>query len=137
MPTRLQISSERKRLRTRIRSFYDHFGRQDWRKCYQFLDPALRRDGKVDFDIYRKSLSRFFDHYGPMSNLKLAELEVATGVKNKHYDNRDFAYGVLLRHDRRHEPHLLKERWVKSGDNWYTRMVGLVVHEGAAAELQQ
>jgi hypothetical protein len=136
MATQVQTSIARKKLRARIKGFYDHLNKMEWESCYQFLDPALRADG-IDNETYVRSLTSFFHHFGPIT-IKLAELNLFLGVKNKGFGNRDFAYGLLVWHDKRHEPHLLKERWVKADGNWYTRMSGLVVNQSkkvAAADL--
>jgi hypothetical protein len=44
-------------------------------------------------------------------------------------DPRAFAYVYTVWQDERHEFHMFRERWVRDGKNWYTRVAGLVVNE--------
>lgn len=111
-------------LNRRIRNFYRDFNNKNWQACFDRLDPKLR-EGSVDHDAYVESLASFFDKYGPIE-VESLELKLYLDVKNNKHDDRPFAYGVLQWQDKDGRSHVLRERWVKYGEKWYTRMVGLV-----------
>src|SRR6266516_4109665 len=119
-----QITTEKERVRSRIRRFYNSFAKREWGKCYEFLDPEVRQ-GTVNRVKYVRSLAAFFKSFGPIIVMTIDDIEVHSKVMNNKHDSRDFAYAVVLWQDKRHERHLLRERWVKSGGNWYSRRVGL------------
>jgi hypothetical protein len=123
-------SDQKAKVRNRIKSFYHHLDHEDWTGCYQFVDPKLR-DGKVDYVNYAKSLAAFYSYYGPIRVVSVQQVTIHGDVRSNKHDDRDFAYGLVVWKDKRNQPHLLRERWVKSGENWYTRMVGLATHAGA------
>jgi hypothetical protein len=132
MKLRSTESARRSKLRNRIRSFYRHLENGQWDACYGLVDPKLR-DGKIDRGAYGRSLSAFLEHYGPIEIIAVPKLNIYSNVQNNKHDDRDFAYGLVVWQDKNHQPHLLKERWVWSDGNWYTRMVGLVTHETTRA----
>ena len=108
----------------RIFRYYQSFAKKNWKECYHFLDPKLREE-RISLDTYTQSLSEFFNWYGPIRIVALAELNVVTDIKNP-MDDRDLAFGLLVWKDKNNEAHVLRERWVKSGANWYSRKLGLV-----------
>ena len=126
-----QITAAKERVRSRIRRFYESFGKREWGKCYEFVDPELR-DGTVNRAKYVQSLSAFFKRFGPIAVTTIDDIEVFSKVTNNPHDGRDFAYAVVVWQDKRHERHLLRERWVKSSGHWYSRRVGLVIPEESA-----
>jgi hypothetical protein len=70
-------------------------------------------------------LSSFFEKYGPIQ-IDSIDLRLYPSAQTNKHDDRSFAYGTVHWQDNQHKPRVLRERWVKSGDEWYTRMVGLV-----------
>jgi hypothetical protein len=113
-----------KQIKQRIRRFYGLFNAAKWSSCYRMVDPALRE--KLDFTSYSKSLADFRRYYGAICIVKAAKLKVHTNVNGGGYGGRDFASGVLIWLDNSDQPHVFKERWIRDGDHWYTRMAGLV-----------
>jgi hypothetical protein len=124
MPKTKSMTLEEVGLNRRIRNFYRDFSARKWEACFDRLDPKLR-DRRVDHDDFIESLSTFFDGFGPIVVQSL-ELTMYLNAKNHKYDDRPFAYGLLHWQDKEGRAHILRERWVKSGEKWYTRMVGLV-----------
>ncbi|MFO0968477.1 MAG: hypothetical protein U0793_23215 [Gemmataceae bacterium] len=41
-------------------------------------------------------------------------------------DKRPFAYVYIVWQDDNHAFHMFRERWVKEGGRWFTRVIGLV-----------
>ncbi len=115
-----------RRLRLRIRGFYQHFNDNDWKACFATVDPKLRSERKVEYPCYSDSLSAFFQNHGPITILSL-ELSLHLDMPDNNFGCKDFAYGVVSWEDGKHRPHVFKERWVRAPDGkWYTRMIGLV-----------
>jgi hypothetical protein len=135
VPTRNNIrvdgpsAIERRRLRQRIRTFYGHLNAGEWNACFQMIDPALRSGG-VNPDVYAESLSDFRNYYGSVKVFGVAKLTLHPAVKGGRYGDQEFASGVVIWLDSREEPHRFNERWIKSGNSWFTRMVGLVSPDG-------
>src|SRR5256885_2164030 len=124
MATQSPLTVEMIRLNHRIRHFYRYFNENNWQACFARVDPKLK-EGRVNFDPYAESLSSFFEKYGPI-RVESIKLRLHTNVKTNKHDDRPFASGTLHWQDNKHRHHVLRERWVKSGDKWYTRMMGLV-----------
>jgi hypothetical protein len=124
--------TERARVRARIRRFFELFQERDWAGCYDLLDPSLRNE-KVTGEQFARLLADFYQAYGPIQLVKIEELTLHEGVEKSKY-GPNFAYGLVLWRDKRHEAHLLKERWVKTGDTWYSRRVGLVVPSARSSD---
>lgn len=119
---------QRARLRQRIRRFYKDFNEGRWERCYKALDPRLREQARVDPGSYAESLHRFAERYAPL-RIEYLRLNLYPKVKGNPRADRDFAFVVILWQDRENQFHLFRERWVKEGRNWFTRVVGLVVHD--------
>jgi hypothetical protein len=124
MATQSPQAAERIRLNQRIRRFYRYFNENNWKACFERVDPKLR-EGRVNFGPYAESLSSFFEKYGPIQ-IESIDLRLYASVQTNRHDDRPFAYGTVHWQDNQHKPHVLRERWVKSADEWYTRMVGLI-----------
>jgi len=124
MATQTTNTVEKNRLSRRIRNFYRLFNENNWEGCFERLDPELR-GARVEFDKYADSLASFFAKYGPM-RIQSVSLELFMNAKGNKHDDRPFAYGTLHWQDNKRKQHTLRERWVKSGATWYTRMIGLV-----------
>ncbi len=116
-------------LRQRIHAFYAHFNQENWQGCFRFLDPALRDKAKVELEKYAVSLANFKHYYGLIRPLFM-EIKLITNVQSR-TDARDFAYVAVFWKDSKNAYHLFRERWVKDKGRWFTRVVGLVTHEGA------
>jgi hypothetical protein len=121
------IRSDTAPLRQRIRRFYRHLNHGDWAECFAHLDPRLRHADKVHLQQYRQVLMEFQDHYGTIDIWYLrVSLHAANTART---DRRTFAYVYILWQDAHKGLHLFRERWVKDHGRWYSRVVGLVVHE--------
>lgn len=112
-------------LRRRVFNFFRAFERGNTEKCFEYLDPQLVKDDKVAPDIYARSLHQFVDRYGKLDIRHVDTRFVPAGSKR---DPRPFAYVLVFWVDARHEPHVFRERWVKEGEQWFTRVVGYVAH---------
>ena len=125
MARQLTETIERNRLVHRIRYLYHFLNENNWEACFERLDPKLREES-IDFKTYAASLSSFFKEYGPIRLESVEELRLFLRAKGNKHDDRPFAYGLVIWKDRKKRQHVLRERWVRSEDTWYTRMVGLV-----------
>lgn len=123
-----EIHQDEIALRRRVFNFFKAFQRGNVRKCFEYLDPQLVKNDKVVPDIYANSLQRFVEHYGKLDIRYVDTRFVPAGSKR---DPRPFAYVLVFWVDARHEPHVFRERWVKEGEQWFTRVVGYVAHEGS------
>jgi hypothetical protein len=119
----------RSSLRRRIRTFYQWFNLGEWKHCYAFLDPRLRENSKIALASYADSLRAFRQHYGQV-NIWHVRINLYTEDRNHKHDNRPFAYVYVFWQDHQKAFHVFREHWVRDGGRWYTRVVGLVVHEG-------
>lgn len=119
------IATERDSLRRRVRRWYDSFNHEQWTECFELVDPDLRGTGKVAQQNYLDSLSQFKEQYGGIQlwhvriSLHLHERKAVT-------DKRPFAYVYVVWQDARHNFHMFRDRWVRKGTKWYTRVAGLV-----------
>lgn len=85
----------------------------------------LRDESRVEELIYVKQLGLFKEIYGSVKPWHIRiSLHLAT-TKNQR-DRRQFAYVYMIWQDQTHGFHMFRERWVKQGDYWYTRVVGLL-----------
>jgi hypothetical protein len=109
----------------RIVNFYRFFNRQDWTRCYEYIDPNIRGKGNVGLEGYSQSMRAFFEAFGPVQQVKILKLSVYRGERVKD-DRRDFAYVVISWKDKTNDFHHFKERWIKDQEKWFTRVVGLV-----------
>lgn len=123
-------TTERESLRNRVRQFYRRFNNADWDGCFALIDPKLRREDKVHLDTYSEQMQTFKGAYGqvkPWSTRINLHLEGAP----KQRDKRPFAYVYVVWQDERHGFHMFRERWIRDGGKWYTRVVGLVPNQQA------
>ena len=119
------VAIQEKKLRSRIKSFYEHLNQRDWQSCFDSIDPKLR-DGRIAYADYAETLTTFFQKYGPINILSL-KVSLHLDVKNSKRGEKDFAYGSVSWKDRENHIREFRERWIRSADDqWYTRMVGLV-----------
>jgi hypothetical protein len=109
----------------RIVNFYRAFNRQDWPRCYDYIDPRLRDGGKVEEGDYARTMGSFFAEYGPIQRVKILKLTIHPGEESK-ADGRDFAYIIISWEDKSNSFHHFRERWIKDRGKWFTRVVGLV-----------
>jgi hypothetical protein len=122
---------QRTALYRRVGRFHKLFNQRAWNECYQFLDPRLREN--VNISQYAGSLSRFAEHYGEIK-IRYRHFSVHLDVTKNKQDPRPFAFVYVFWQDRRHDFHVFRERWVEEAGDWYTRVVGLVIHESPAVE---
>jgi hypothetical protein len=110
---------------------YASFNQEQWAKCFSLVDPRLRQNGRVIHDGYVATLRQFKAAYGEVKpwhiriNLHLKE------PANKR-DRRPFAYVYVVWQDKLNAFHMFRERWVKHGGRWFTRVAGLVPNRSPA-----
>jgi hypothetical protein len=109
----------------RIVHFYRFFNRRDWGRCFDYIDPKLRDDGKVDPADYAETMDRFFAAHGPIRQIRIVNTTIYPGASSRS-DGRDFAYMAVSWKDRANGLHHFRERWIKDQGRWYTRVLGLV-----------
>lgn len=117
-------------LKARVRRFYRNFNSNNWQTCFEYLDPKLRQS-KINFPQYSSSLERFADVYGPIKIWHMTVHLYLDVSKNKQ-DPRSFAFVYIFWQDKHQAFHVFKERWVRQGEDWYTRVAGLITHEAEA-----
>jgi hypothetical protein len=120
-----KVKSDRAALRRRVGAMIRGFNSGDWQRCYETIDPTLRAKGSPEAGRYARLMQAFREAYGeitPWHTRINLHLDAST---NKH-DPRPFAYVYIVWKDAASEFHLFRERWVKDGGRWYTRVVGLV-----------
>jgi hypothetical protein len=129
MPTQRKppqrASSERDSLRRRVRRWYDCFNHEKWHDCYALVDPELTTTGKVVRQNYLESLAQFKEQYG---NIKRWHVRISMHLHEPKAvaDKRPFAYVYVFWQDASHNFHVFRERWVRKGTEWYSRVAGLV-----------
>src|SRR5690349_4496590 len=110
-------------LTRRVKGLYKAFNGRHWRECFDYLDPSLRSGARVTPENYAQSLAAFREHYG---TIDVRHIEKSLHLKpSKHQqDKRPFAYVYVFWQDAHKQFHLFRERWVKDGSRWYTRVAG-------------
>jgi hypothetical protein len=106
---------------------YDWFNRGRWDECFSLIDPKLREQGKVQPSPYSEGLQAFKEVYGTIKPWHVQLSLHLDASANKH-DERPFAYVYVVWQDEVHGFHMFRERWVKQGDRWFTRVAGLVAN---------
>jgi hypothetical protein len=122
-------TAQKATLRRRIRNFYQSFNRREWERCYSCLDPRLRARPAVEASQYADSLGAFAQSYGKVEIVHI-RLSLYPDARNNKHDDRPFAYAYVFWQDDKKAFHVFRERWVNDSGRWYTRVVGLVGHEG-------
>jgi hypothetical protein len=107
----------------RVRYFYLFFNRRDWAKCHGYLDPKLR--AKYAEADYARMMDGFFAAHGPLRQMTVVSANLYSAGSAR-ADDREFAYVVLSWKDRGNARYHFRERWIKEGGRWFTRVVGLV-----------
>jgi hypothetical protein len=128
MSTRTEnVQLDRAQLRDRIEHFYRLLNDEQWKECFEFVDPKLRDEGRITQDAYTARLSAFVAAFGPLAEVSVGELKLYSDVASELYGDRDFAHGSVTWKDRNQAAHQVQERWVKAADGrWYTRMIGVI-----------
>lgn len=126
-------SSERQALRGRVRQWQVWFNQGRWEKCFALVDPNLTGSAKVRLPEYAERLQAFQQAYGSIRpwHIRISLHLEATGPPR---DRRPFAYVYVVWQDATHEFHMFRERWVKDGGRWFTRVVGLVPNRAETAQ---
>lgn len=127
-----QGSSEREAVRRRVKQMYAYFNRDQWDKCYSLLDPKLTGNAKVDERVYADSLQRFKAAYGAISPWYI-RINLHLDARANKRDPRPFAYVYVVWQDESRGFHIFRERWVKDGGRWFTRVAGLVMNQDESA----
>lgn len=130
LPT-LLAQSNRAALGRRVRQFYQRFNERDWAECYEMIDPKLTAVGKVALADYAAQLDAFIAVYGSVTRWN-TKLSLHLTASPKQSDQRPFAYVYVVWKDAAHGFHMFRERWVKDGERWYTRVAGLVPNKPAS-----
>ena len=112
-------------LAARIKFFYGFFNRRDWARCYEYVDPKLRAKRESGLRNYSQTMRDFFGAHGPVEEVKILKINIHSG-KSARDDRRDFAYVVISWKDKSNQFHHFRERWIKDGEKWFTRVIGLV-----------
>jgi hypothetical protein len=113
-------------LKRRIRQFYDLLNQRDFKRCFQLIDPRIRRmPTSVTFFQYGNALSQFLDSHGSIT-IQEVEIKLHLGESSTLYEDRDFALGKVTWLNETKEPQVFLERWVREGRSWYTRSTGFV-----------
>jgi hypothetical protein len=104
---------------------YDCLNRGLWEDCFSLIDPKLREQAKVQLPTYTAGLQTFKEVYGSIKPWHV-RIRLHLDVSSNKHDNRPFAYVYVVWQDEVHGFHMFRERWVKDGGRWFTRVVGLV-----------
>ncbi len=121
-----KLVSKQSSLKRRIRQFYDLLNQHDFKRCFQMIDPRIRRmPTSVTFFQYENSLSQFLESHGPITIQKV-EVTLHLGEPSTLYEDRDFALGKMSWLNEAGELQVFLERWVREGRVWYTRSTGFV-----------
>jgi hypothetical protein len=107
---------------------YDRLNQGRWDRCFALIDPKLRDASKVELPAYAEGLEAFRAAYGSVSPWHVRINLHLDAASNKH-DPRPFAYVYVVWKDKAHGFHMFRERWVKQGDRWFTRVLGLVPNQ--------
>ena len=124
--------TERRSLRNRVKQFYAAYDRGDWATCFEFIDPKLRAGNRVELGMYAKLMGRFRELYGPV-RFWYTRISLHLAGAPQQGDDRPFAYVSIVWRDERARYHLFQDRWVRAGQRWHTRVVGLVPNEPPSA----
>jgi hypothetical protein len=119
--------AERAALRKRVRQMHAALNRGQWERCFALLDPKLRDAGRVESRMYVENLSEFKNAYGSIHPW-YTRVSVHLDASKNQRDRRPFAYVYVIWQDASSAFHMFKERWVKDGGQWYSRVVGLITH---------
>ena len=125
VPTAKSVDAGREALRRRVKQFYLSFNREDWDECYSLIDPQLTQAGKVRLDTYSERMRSFKEAYGRVRPW-MTRLSLHPDAAPTQRDKRPFAYVYLIWQDDANGFHMFRERWIKDGGTWFTRVVGLV-----------
>lgn len=120
---------QRDALERGIQQFYHCLNHQDFGQCYQMIDPrALDQSGSITLFQYQNVMRPFMDRFGPLSVLGI-NVSLHLDETNKLYEGRDFAVGKTICSDKDGEQRVFSERWVRQGQEWYTRSTGFIAPE--------
>jgi hypothetical protein len=131
-----KVASKQSSLKRRIRQFYDLLNQREFKRCFQMIDPRIRRmPTAVTFYQYQNALSQFLASHG---SITIQELDITLHLDEPStlYEDRDFALGKMKWLNDTGESHVFLERWVREGRAWYTRSTG-VVPPGSAKQIDQ
>jgi hypothetical protein len=120
-----QTRSDRAALRRRVLKMIRDLNAGRWDECFETIDPRLRAKGAPDARRHADQLGTFRETYGRITPWHIRISLHPDAAKSK-TDTRPFAYVYVVWKDAANEFHLFRERWVKDGGKWYTRVVGLV-----------
>jgi hypothetical protein len=124
---------EREAIRRRVKRLYECFGRGEFEKCFSLVDPKLREEQRLVEQSYLSSLRAFHDAYRAIRPWYV-RINVHLDATSNKRDPRPFAYVYVVWQDEQHAFHMFKERWVKHGDQWFTRVAGLIVNRQETAD---
>lgn len=115
-------------LEKRILSYYDSINRGAYDESCTFTDPDI--PSKVPFALYNKRMKEFMAWCGHIYIFDI-KINMHLNEKTTLYGNRDFAMGHTIWTDQNSEEHEFKENWVKTNNEWYTRVLGYFPPRGA------
>ena len=121
--------TQRAALERRIQQFYYCLNQRDFSQCYRMIDPRVRdKRGSVSLALYQDALLQFMDRFGPLRVLEMS-VSLHLDETSKLYEGRDFAVGKTVCSDKDGERNVFLERWVRQGQDWYTRSTGFIAPE--------
>src|SRR5579884_370422 len=123
----LDATVERQALRRRVKQMYQWFNRGLWEKCFSLIDPRIREKTTTKFTPYAERLQEFKEAYGTIRPWYV-RISLHLDASSSKHDDGPFAYVYTVWQDDAHRFHMFRERWVRQGDRWFTRVVSLVVN---------
>jgi hypothetical protein len=120
--------NDRERLRHRVRRNITHINEQQFDECYNLLDPKLLSSQTAGSNDFLVSLKTFIEVYGRI-NVWHTKLYGTWDSRKMNGDKRPFAYAYVVWFDAQRRFHLFRQRWVRDGDLWYSRVIGLVAYD--------
>jgi hypothetical protein len=129
-PRAPKANPDRAALRRRVLARIRALNAGDTDVAFEMIDPKLRAKGTPQSATHAEKLLAFRAVYGEIEPWHVRINFYPDGTTNKH-DPRPFAYVYLVWKDAAKEFHLFRDRWVKDGGQWFTRVVGLVPAKAA------
>jgi hypothetical protein len=118
-------ATERAALLRQVKGMIRDFNAERWERCFARIDPRLREKGSPEPSAHARQLKAFREAYGEIAPWH-TRASLYAAVKTNKTDDRPFAFVYIVWQDAAKQFHIFRERWVKDGDRWFTRVVGLV-----------
>lgn len=105
----------------RIRQFFDLLNLQEFKQCYQMVDPKSRET--LTLEQYTDSAKRFMQQVGKIEFIK-TNLIAHINEKTNLYEDKDFVVGITTCKVKDKEI-TVKEAWIKR-TSWHTKASGFI-----------